>query len=262
MRRRWTTPSFSVGRSSQVPGRFSCAVWIASAAVRSTLCAPSRRSVKDARGWAGWLAASVMPGRSSSGADASRGRRGAGDAQAMPPRRASGGAHARRRNGPVAAVVERRQHPAFELLRTRHADGHRRHAMIAEGVGNLEQMARVFTGLRARRDHAVVARELPFDPQPPRDPPHGRMEPVPGQATNASVWVRQSRRAMCASSCRMTARRRSPVHVSAIAGIRIDGRRMPNVIGIDCSRLRSKRTSLRTPMARAHSASSGSTPGP
>ncbi len=53
----------------------------------------------------------------------------------------------------------------------------------------------------------------------------------------------------------MTARRRSPLHVSAIAGIRIDGRRMPNVIGIDCSRLRSKRTSLRTPMARAHSAS-------
>ena len=31
--------------------------------------------------------------------------------------------------------------------------------------------------------------------------------------------------------------------------------RMPNVIGIDCSMLRSKRTSLRTPMARAHSAS-------
>ena len=72
---------------------------------------------------------------------------------------------------------------------------------------------------------------------------------------NASVWVRQSRRAMCASSCRMTARRRSTVHVSAIAGIRIDGRRMPNVIGIDCSRLRSKRTSRRTPMSRAHSAS-------
>ena len=41
-------------------------------------------------------------------------------------------------------------------------------------------MTRVFTGLRARRDHAVVARELPFDPQPPRDPPHGRMEPVQG----------------------------------------------------------------------------------
>ena len=60
---------------------------------------------------------------------------------------------------------------------------------------------------------------------------------------------------MCASSCRMTARRRSPLHVSAIAGIRIDGRRMPNVIGIDCSRLRSRRTSLRTLMARAHPAS-------
>ena len=54
------------------------------------------------------------------------------------------------------------------------------HATIAEGVGNLEQMTRVVTGLRARRDHAVVARELPFDPQPARDPPHGRMEPVEG----------------------------------------------------------------------------------
>ena len=116
MRRRWTTPSFSVGRSSHVPGRFSCAVWIASAAVRSTLCAPSRRSVNDAQRMGG-----LAGGFGDAGAFVFRsgrveGRRGAGDAQEQCRRdERPGGAHARRRNGPVAAVVERRQHPAFEL---------------------------------------------------------------------------------------------------------------------------------------------------
>ena len=185
MRRRWTTPSFSVGRSSHVPGRFSWRGLDRVGGGPQHALRPVAQIRQEARQRTGGLAG----GFGDAGAFAFRsgrrritdGRRGAGDAQEQCRRdEHPGGAHARRRNGPVAAVVERRQHPAFELLRTRHADGHRRHAMIAEGVGNLEQMTRVFTGLRARRDHAVVARELPFDPQPPRDPPHGRMEPVQG----------------------------------------------------------------------------------
>ena len=182
MMRRWTTPSFSVGRRSHVPGRFSwAAVWIASAAVRSTLCAPSRRSVKTrGSGRAGWLAASVVPGRSASGADAAATEVGVAPAMprsnaaatSVPAARTRGAGTVRLRPSSSAASIR-----LSSCSRTRHADGNRRHAMIAEGVGNLEQMTRVFTGLRARRDHAVVARELPFDPQPPRDPPHGRMEP-------------------------------------------------------------------------------------
>ena len=85
-------------------------------------------------------------------------------------------------------------------------------------VRDLEQMAGILARLGARRDHAVVAGELPLDAQPPRDPPRARDgTSTIVQAANASDCVRQSYRATCASSWSTTARRLSSGQVSAMA---------------------------------------------
>ncbi len=87
-------------------------------------------------------------------------------------------AHAHRRHAPVARGIEHGEHAAFELSWTRHADREGRRPMAAERVRDLEQMAGILTRPGARRDHAVVARQLALDAQAARDPPGGRMEPV------------------------------------------------------------------------------------
>ena len=65
--------AFLVGRtdSSQVPGRFSCAAWMASAAVRTMLFRPAAQIRQDARQRRGGLAGGFSDGGGSpTGADA------------------------------------------------------------------------------------------------------------------------------------------------------------------------------------------------
>ena len=121
MMRRWTTPSFSVGRSSHVPGRFSWRGLDRVGGGPQHALRPVAQIRQDVRQRTGGLAGGFGDAGAfvfrSGRRRISEGRRGAGDAQEQCRRdKHPGGAHARRRNGPVAAVVERRQHPAFELL--------------------------------------------------------------------------------------------------------------------------------------------------
>ena len=51
-------------------------------------------------------------------------------------------------------------------------------AMAPERVRNLEEMAGIVTRPGARRDRAVVARQLALDAEAARDPPGGWVEPV------------------------------------------------------------------------------------
>ena len=50
--------------------------------------------------------------------------------------------------------------------------------MAAERIGQLQQVPGVFTRVRARCQHAIVAGQLPLDTQAARDPPHTRMRPI------------------------------------------------------------------------------------
>jgi hypothetical protein len=80
----------------------------------------------------------------------------------------------------IARFVEQREHASFDLRRPCHADRNRRHSPPAKRVGKIQQIAGIFTGLGARRQHPIIAGELPLHAQTPRDPPDQGMHPVSG----------------------------------------------------------------------------------
>ena len=90
----------------------------------------------------------------------------------------AGESHRPVRHAAVASGIERREHASLELPRARHADGQRRSAVAAEGVGDLEQVVRVLPCAAGGRDDEIVARQLPLHAQASRSPPCRRVEPV------------------------------------------------------------------------------------
>ena len=87
---------------------------------------------------------------------------------------------AQRRRRSIARRIQHREHASFNLSPARHGDDERRRPIAAQRVGQLQQVLGILAGVRAGSQDAIVAGQLPFHAQAPRDPPHAGMDPVDG----------------------------------------------------------------------------------
>ena len=157
-------------------------------------------------------------------------------------------------NRAIACGVEDRQHASFELSRPCHAHCQRRRAEAAKVVGDLQQMSGVVArcrsprATRGRRRPARVRRGVVARPTTPPDAASTPRKRPPPAAASGSRGARHAparaatpRGAAPSSRCRQW------------TGSGWRAVRTPTAIGIDRSRLRSRRTGRETPRCAAHS---------